>query len=70
MMIMREDLVRAKLALHIHDGSEALEAIRFLLASPDRPSDVMKAISKILRRHYHDSVPVDAVIDLLNGDEA
>jgi hypothetical protein len=66
---MREDAIRAKLQRFILDGSEALEAIRFLLTSPDRPSDVMKPIGKILQRHYRDCVHIDAVVDLLNGDD-
>jgi hypothetical protein len=64
---MHEDIVRAKLQHFILDGSEALEAIRFLLTSPDRPSDVMKAIGKILQREYRDCVHIDAVINFLDG---
>jgi hypothetical protein len=66
---MREDLIRAKLQRYVFDGTETLEAIRFLLNSPNRPADLVKAIGKILQRQYCDCVHIDAVTDLLNGDE-
>jgi hypothetical protein len=69
MVTMREDAIRAKLERYVYDGTEALEAIRFVLNSPDRPSDVMKAISKILQRQYRDCVHIDTVINFLDGDE-
>jgi hypothetical protein len=67
MMIMRDDVIRAKLERYVFDGTETLEAIRFLLNSPNRPSDIMKAISKILQRQYRDYI--DTVINFLDGDE-
>jgi hypothetical protein len=69
MVIMREDLVRSKLALHILDGSEALGPILTILNSSSRPVDLVKPIAAILRRTYSDTVHIDAVIDLLDGDE-
>jgi hypothetical protein len=67
---MRDDVIRAKLQRYVLDGTEALQAIRYLLNSPNRPPDLVKAIGAILRRQYADTVHINAVIDLLDGDEA
>jgi hypothetical protein len=63
---MSEDAIRRKLERYVLDGSEALQAIATVLNSPARPPDLIRAIRKILQRQYGDTVPVDAVIDLLN----
>jgi hypothetical protein len=60
--------IRTKLERFVFDGTEALQAIRLLLNSPNRPPDVMKAIGAILRRQYADTVHIDTVVDLVDGD--
>jgi hypothetical protein len=65
---MHEDAVRQKLQRYVLDGTEALQAIAILLNSPTRPPDLIRAISKILQRQYGNTVHVDVVVDLLNGD--
>jgi hypothetical protein len=62
----REQDIRAKLEPYVLDGTEALQAIRVLLDSPNRPRDLMKAIGKILARQYRDCVHIDAVVDVLD----
>jgi hypothetical protein len=67
MLPMDDDVIRAKLQRYTLDGTEALQAIRLVLDSPNRPPDVMKAIGAILRRQYAGVMHVDVVLDLLDG---
>jgi hypothetical protein len=68
---MADDLIRYKLEQLLkpvtRDGTEALNAIRTLPASPQRPADLLPAIAKILNLHYRDTIPVEIAIDVIEA---
>jgi hypothetical protein len=65
-----DDEVRLLLGQYVLDGTEAVNAIVYLVTSPHRPPDLRGAIRKILERHYKDCVPLDAIIDHIKLDES
>lgn len=61
---MIDEQVRAQLRPFTYDGSEAVAAVIELMTAFHRPPDLRKALCEILQRHYAETVPVDAVVEL------